>query len=213
MARYSMYVDGWNFYWSLVNAGIKPYGWCDFALLARNAKVVSPADDLKIKYFTAQDYNFERTGRQRDNWWAALEILGIDVVKGEYRRRREEADPNEQKSGVWREKQTDIRLAIQAITDLMVKSSDGAVTLTGYDTAIVLSGDLDFVPLADTLADLGKRVRVLLPPNEPESESNIQGSWRQSPRPRCFGHRGLSFILIGRLPTLPHTWRVQYHRG
>src|ERR1017187_10033943 len=35
MARLAMFVDGWNFYWSLVDAGIKPYGWCNFAMLAR----------------------------------------------------------------------------------------------------------------------------------------------------------------------------------
>ena len=35
MTRVAMFVDGWNFYLSLVDAGIKPYGWCDFALLAQ----------------------------------------------------------------------------------------------------------------------------------------------------------------------------------
>ncbi len=54
MTRVAMFVDGWNFYLSLVNAGIKPYGWCDFALLAQ-LQIRLPNAGVNVKYFTAED--------------------------------------------------------------------------------------------------------------------------------------------------------------
>ena len=33
--RLAMFVDGWNMYWSLRDAKIRPFGWCDFKRLAQ----------------------------------------------------------------------------------------------------------------------------------------------------------------------------------
>ena len=54
MTRLSMYVDGWNFYYSLKGAGIREYGWCNFPMLAKQQTSEKDAE-VKVKCFTSVD--------------------------------------------------------------------------------------------------------------------------------------------------------------
>ena len=81
-----MYVDGWNFYGALVDAGIKPYGWCNFPLLARQQTFMADAE-VAVKYFTSADRPHEEkiAHRQRPIWWRALKFIGCHIIEGEFR--------------------------------------------------------------------------------------------------------------------------------
>jgi hypothetical protein len=80
-----MYVDGWNFYYSLEDADIKGYGWCNFPLLARQQTSETNAE-VSVKYFTSADRpNPEKiSNRQVPIWWEALRLIGCDIIEGNF---------------------------------------------------------------------------------------------------------------------------------
>src|SRR5208337_4123505 len=187
MTRLAMFVDGWNFYLSLVDAGIKPYGWCDFALLAQQQTRL-PNAGVSVKYFTAEDKPHpEKIGdRQKTIWWRALRYRGFQIIEGEFRSTHLEVDQhNRQDQKNWREKQTDIALASHMIADCNRIEPDldraGCFRWTpGYDEAVLLSGDSDFIPAVKLLVGdpFRRRVRVLLPPSSDNAEANAQRLWK-----------------------------------
>lgn len=84
MTRLSMYVDGWNFYYSLKGAGIQEYGWCNFSMLAKQQTSEKDAE-VKVKYFTSVDKpNKEKIDRQTSIWWTALDFMKCDIIKGSF---------------------------------------------------------------------------------------------------------------------------------
>jgi len=187
MTRLAMFVDGWNFYLSLVDAGIKEYGWCDFALLAGQQTQLQNAT-VNVKYFTAEDKpNPDKIGdRQKTIWWRALRNRGFQIIEGEFRSAYFEVEHQvRQDRKKWREKQTDIALASHMIADCNRIEPDpdrpGARLWTpGYDEAVLLSGDSDFVPAVKILVGepFRRRVHVLLPPNSENSQANAQQLWK-----------------------------------
>jgi uncharacterized LabA/DUF88 family protein len=158
MTRLAMFIDGWNFYYSLVDAGIKPYGWCNFHLLARQ-QTFAPDADVRVKYFTSQDkpHPEKIEDRQKTIWWRALWYIGCDIIEGEFRSTREEVEEQIRwSSKTWREKQTDIALASHMMADASKIEPDdrpGMYRWTpGYDQAVLLTQDTDFIPLVKVVA-------------------------------------------------------------
>lgn len=166
MQRVSLYVDGFNFYYSTRNhfktgedrRGYSLSGlcWCDFrALVERNGWLQRDEQLTSIKYFTAPVTesidNPQRPGEPgRQQLWldAIATVPGLEVIEGFHRR-----------SGTGREeKQTDVNLALELVLDAIRGH---------YDRAIVLSGDTDEIPAVLTVACRLARKRnvlVLLPP-------------------------------------------------
>jgi hypothetical protein len=187
MARLAVFVDGWNFYWSLDNADLKPYGWCNFALLAQQQTGLSNAT-VNVKYFTSADkpHPEKILDRQTTIWWRALRYLGVQIVEGEFRSTRSEVEQQIRHDGRrWREKQTDIALASHMIADCGLITPDpdrsGAWLWTpGYDEAVLLSGDSDFVPAVNILVDepFRRRIHILLPPSSDVAQANALQIWK-----------------------------------
>lgn len=187
MTRLAMFVDGWNFYWSLVDANIKPYGWCDFALLAQQQTGMLSAA-VAVKYFTSADrpHPEKIADRQATIWWRALEFRGFEIIKGEFRSTRVEVEQQiRQDQKKWREKQTDIALASHMIADCNRIERDFDrpgkwLWQPGYDEAVLLSQDSDFVPAVEILVGdpFQRRVHVLLPPSSDNAEASAQRIWK-----------------------------------
>jgi uncharacterized LabA/DUF88 family protein len=168
MGRVSLYVDGYNFYYSTRNhykPGQEQRGyslsglcWCDFrALIERNGWLRPGEELVTIKYFTApvtesvdNPHRPGEPGRQQ-LWLDALRtVQGLEVIEG-FHRRQDGPVPGRE------EKQTDVNLAIELVLDALRGQ---------YDRAIVLSGDTDEIPAVLTVAcRLAKKrdVLVLLP--------------------------------------------------
>jgi hypothetical protein len=185
MVRIAMYVDGWNFYWSLVGAGIKPYGWCNFPLLAKQQTFVADAE-VAVKYFTSADrpHSEKIADRQKPIWWRALRFIGCQILEGEFRGTEAEVEEQVGFSGkTWREKQTDIKLACHMIADcsrVELGEKPGELLWTpGYDLAVLLTQDTDFIPLVNTVsqAPFGRLVTVLLPPSGSAAQENARREW------------------------------------
>lgn len=152
-----MYIDGYNFYYSLRNRSgyHKGLGWCNFKVLADEILVETDCVLERIKYFTAPvgDSRHDIGEEQRQNTWlsAVRTIKELQVVYGYYI-----GSPQNRK-----EKQTDVNIAVELVLD--------AVSDNGYDTAILLSGDMDLAPAVRAVKKLPshKSVIVCVPTYEP----------------------------------------------
>lgn len=132
-----LYIDGYNFYYSLKSGASKwpmGLGWCNFRKLAEQY-LLQPGDHLeKVRYFTSPVGEFEKSrgeaARQRV-WLAALSTICApeDIKWGRH----------SGKIGVWREeKMTDVRIAVELILD--------GINPQGYEKALVLTSDQDLFP-------------------------------------------------------------------
>jgi hypothetical protein len=173
-----------------VGAGIKQYGWCDFPLLARQQTFDANAE-VTVKYFTSADKpNPEKiTDRQRPIWWRALALMGCQRIEGEFRSTTEEVEEHIRDGGKrWREKQTDIALASHMVKDCSrIEAGDEPGThrwSPGFDKAVLLSGDTDFIPAVRIVSTepFNRPVLVLLPPSVPASQENTIRLWDQQAR-------------------------------
>ena len=182
-----MYVDGWNFYWGLVGAGIKPYGWCDFPLLARQQTFMADAE-VRVKYFTSADRPHEEkiADRQKPIWWRALNFIGCHIIEGEFRSTASEVEEHIKFGNkMWREKQTDIALASHMVKDCsQIEPSErqGEFRWTpGYDRAVLLTQDTDFIPAVRIVSGepFNRPVLVLMPPSEKAAQENAYRAWDQ----------------------------------
>ena len=166
-----LYVDGFNFYYGVTrywheNKGLAGLGWCDFsALMQRNF----PAPGrLSVKYFTAPVFpNVElKQGKKGEHeryalWRRAVEtIKELEIVEGFYKR-DDDAERPDGRPKARTEKQTDVNLAVEMLTD----------AFSAHDRpqhVFLLSGDFDRMPAvfaAHERAPVPIDVTVLLPSN------------------------------------------------
>lgn len=165
MSRVAAYVDGFNLYFGLKEAGFKRYYWLDVealagALLKRDQSLVA------THYFTSRIRDNGRNALDRKRqatYLDALGVRGIQSHEGHYlpkdRRCRECGHE-------WRdyeEKETDVNIAVQMLADAF----DNV-----YDTALVFSGDSDLTTpiryIRKRFKD--KRIIVAFPPKRQSSE-------------------------------------------
>jgi len=177
--RIAMYVDGWNMLGRMRAADIRDYGWCDFRVLAREVTGYKDAE-VRVKFFTASDYRPERIADKQARWWDALKFMGCDVVPaGEFRRRGKKHA----------EKMTDVALASHLIADcVQLESAFGQPGeyrwKPGYDEAVLLTKDSDFIPAVRVVSEppFRRPVYVLMPGSGTQAQEKARDFWaRQFP--------------------------------
>lgn len=161
MKKTNFYIDGFNLYYGMMNAGFTHCKWLDIHLLA-NAIKHSSHDINKVKYFTSRiNKNAEKRKRQ-NTYIDALQTKGVDVIFGEFRTNWIGC---KNCSGGWydsKEKKTDVNIAVNVLRDAFKDD---------FDVAIIISGDSDLVPPVIAVRELfpNKEVRIAFPPTH---ESN-----------------------------------------
>ena len=157
--RFIVYVDGYNFYAAINHSeprDLLRLGWCNFQKLGE--KLVSLTFDLEgssspqvvVKYFTSLVSHQDNTAgggeeRRQKLWLEALKdetkiepILGRHVPRQEGRRK---------------EKWTDVNISITMIRDIADRPNG----------MILISGDHDFQPVVEAVAELKIPVAVFNP--------------------------------------------------
>jgi uncharacterized LabA/DUF88 family protein len=169
-----LYVDGYNFYYAIKREfqtkliqerrDLIGLGWCDFRRLASAANLVGAPEEITVvKYFTAPEteedpgHNPRGEPQRQANWLAAVKTIpNLQVVEG--RHKRWEGDEKR------KEKQTDVNIAVEMLLD--------ATSPSGFDRAILLTGDTDLAPAVWAVSNRvprPKQVTVLLPPDQRDS--------------------------------------------
>ena len=137
MRKVWMYIDGFNFYYSLLDLiesenwpiGL---GWCDFRKLATQHLMREGCVLEQIKYFTAPVKNLSHYGEEykQYRWLQAVKTIeNLDVIEGFHTLGNNKSR---------QEKQTDVNIAIELVLD--------AVSSDSYDEALLVSGDIDLAP-------------------------------------------------------------------
>jgi hypothetical protein len=168
----NLYIDGYNFYYSINKPETLRLGWCNFWKLAE--RLAARAFEGRyvvgaVKYYTARvDGDTEMNPgeiERRDLWLAALEHgTGgkVAVIEGYHK-------PDRQKRRV--EKRTDTNIAIGMIRDALMgppkNAPKGHDPYSPCDAVILMSGDDDFWPAVEMIGrQYGKEIAVFHPHND-----------------------------------------------
>lgn len=159
--RVLVFIDGMNLYYGLRNAYAGRYKWLDLHTLCKG--LLRKDEVLEgVKFFTTRlrTENHEENDHIRRQE-AYLEALGTTPVQIIYGRMQLDDTTCRVCGNRWEsnhEKQTDVNLALTLFDDAMTDA---------YDTAILISGDSDYLPLFKKLRQRFPRKRLVLafPPN------------------------------------------------
>jgi len=163
--RVIVYVDGFNLYFGMKEAGYENCKWLNIDKLVTN--LLKPNQELKqIKYFTSRVGNNPEKQKRQTTYIEALETKNIKVFYGHYQSDRVEC---KRCGNIWpsyNEKMTDVNIATQMIIDAYKDN---------YDMAMLISGDSDLVPPMKAIHENfnNKRVFVAFPPKRHNSSVSL----------------------------------------
>lgn len=144
--RVNAYIDGYNLYHAEVKLNDNRLKWVNLRALCQH--FCDEVDILdKVYYFTSFAYQPKGGIKDRHKIYIEdfLEDFGVETIFGRFNKF----------NGEIKEKETDIKLALQLYKDARDDK---------YDKAILLSADTDFIPAIKEVKELRKEVLLLLPP-------------------------------------------------
>lgn len=158
MTRVSAFIDGFNLYHALDEN--KPFHQFKWLNLRRLIELFLRARDTlaDVFYFTTLA-SWDLSKVQRHSLYIkVLESLNVKLVHGKFRKEHERCKICNNRYNVYREKETDVNIAVQVLEQAKSDS---------YDRAIILTGDSDQVPLIKTFKRMykDKEIGVITPPN------------------------------------------------
>ena len=154
LKRTSMFIDGFNLYHGMKAISGRAYLWLDLESLALS--LIKPQQQVLISvlYFTAMIRDDPEALKRQDTYLSALEAFcpRVEVVRGTFQRRKIRCDSCQNRRVSYEEKETDVSLAVRLV--------EGAAN-RDFDTAVLLSGDSDFVPAVAAAKRLHPSLRVV----------------------------------------------------
>lgn len=150
------YIDSFNLYFGIVEAGFDYCKWLDLKQLVQNL-LKQTQELIEVKYFTSRvSHNPDKQKRQ-SLYIDALESIGVKIIYGNY----QDGNVKCVRCGhIWKsakEKMTDVNIATAIIIDAYKNK---------YDTALLISGDTDLIPPIREVHSIfkDKRVMIAFPP-------------------------------------------------
>jgi len=156
--RIIAYIDGFNLYYGMKEAGRKDTLWLNIQLLAQN--LLKPDQELVFtKYFTSRVKNDPPKERRQNTYIEAIETLAdCQIYYGRHQFHVEKCRKCAHSYLYASEKMTDVNIAVEMLGDAY---------LDKYDMALLITGDSDLIPPIKAIHHLfnTKRVFVAFPPN------------------------------------------------
>jgi uncharacterized LabA/DUF88 family protein len=171
--RVSFFVDGFNLYHSLCSALRKhpdqPVKWLDLqSLLSSTLYTLEGRCEMQdIYYFTAYAEHLSQKDPQKISrhkaYVRALTASGVKVVINHFKRKEVWDSFNGTQVTTHEEKETDVAIVCRVLRD---------AHLDLFDVAVVVSGDTDLRPLAETFREVyqGKALLFAFPYDRKNSE-------------------------------------------
>ena len=157
MTRVLAYVDGYNLYYGLRRQRWLEFLWLDIPKLIGH--FVLPGETLlQTRYFTSKVKDDSAKMQRQQTYLDALTTLAaLDIRRGNFARRRRHCRTCGSKWQTYIEKMTDTGMAAEIVAD---------AALNSFDTAVLLCGDSDMIPVVKMVKSLApdKKVRVVIPP-------------------------------------------------
>ena len=154
--RVVVYVDGFNMYFGMMDAGFSYCRWLNIKALAQS--LLQPHQQLaEVKYFTARVANNPDKQKRQNTYLEALYETGVKIFYGQYQMNTQECHRCGHIWGDAKEKMTDVNIATHLLVDAYKNQ---------YDMAMLISGDSDLVPPIKAVHENfpAKRVFVAFPP-------------------------------------------------
>jgi uncharacterized LabA/DUF88 family protein len=155
--RVISYIDGFNLYFGLKEAGWKRYYWVDIKKLV--TRLLKENQQLIItKYFTARISGPPDKQKRQSIFLEALSTLtDFNIYYGHYLSSTITCNRCGRNWRDFEEKMTDVNIATEILTDAFEDK---------FDTAILISADSDLVPPIRTIKRIypRKRIVVFFPP-------------------------------------------------
>ncbi len=154
--RVQVYVDGFNLYFGMLEAGFDNCKWLNLKKLSINLS--KPHQELAgVKYFTSRVSNNPDKQKRQVTYLEALDSFGVTILYGHYQKNTIECG---RCGNIWpsyNEKMTDVNIATQMLIGAYQDQ---------YDMAMLISGDSDLGPPIRQIHALfqQKRVFVAFPP-------------------------------------------------
>lgn len=154
--RVVVYIDGFNLYFGMLDAGFDNCKWLNLMLLINNLLQVNQ-DLIEIKYFTSSVSNNPEKQKRQITYIEALESVGVKIYYGNYQSDSIECRRCRNIWATFNEKMTDVNIATEILVDAYQDK---------YDMAMLISGDSDLVPPIKAVHKIfkNKRVFVAFPP-------------------------------------------------
>jgi len=159
--RVIAYIDGFNLYFGMREAGLDNCRWLNVKKLVENL-LRSDQVLVSIKYYTSRVSNNPDKQKRQSTYIDALESTDIKIYYGNYQDGTKEC---KRCGHLWRtakEKMTDVNIATAIIVDAYKDE---------YDMAMLISGDSDLTPPIKAVHSLfeKKRVFIAFPPKRHNS--------------------------------------------
>lgn len=154
--RVVVYVDGFNLYFGMLDAGFDYCKWLNLKLLVQNL-LQSNQELVEVKYFTSRVSNNPDKQKRQNTYIEALESVDVNIYYGNYQSDKIECKRCKNVWPTYNEKMTDVNIATQILIDAYQDK---------YDMAMLISGDSDLVPPMRAVHEIfkNKRVFVAFPP-------------------------------------------------
>ncbi|MFH1227150.1 MAG: NYN domain-containing protein [Planctomycetota bacterium] len=175
--RVCFFIDGFNLYHALEsNSSYHKYKWLNLAALAKC--FVSSRDRIvDVLYFTAYTpWNNDKLARHQ-LYVKALQFADVKVVLGAFRRVDQICQLCHKTYQTFREKRTDVNIAVRlfqtAVSDI-------------WDTAMIISGDSDLIPAIEGVkkAFPAKRIGILIPTSRRAEELKQAADFHSKIKPK-----------------------------
>lgn len=155
--RVVVYIDGFNLYFGMMDAGFNHCKWLNVEKLVRSY-LTANQELIEIKYFTSRITNNPQKQKRQTTYLEAIETTEVKIIYGLYKAKQIECENCGHNWNISNEKMTDVNIATHIIIDAFHDK---------YDTAILISGDSDLVPPIKAVHQNfpNKVVSVFFPPN------------------------------------------------
>ncbi len=155
--RVIAYIDGFNLYFGMLDAGYTKMKWLNIKALIES--LLKPHQTLsEVYYFTSRVRDNPTKQKRQSTYIDALLSTGIKVIYGHYQANTQECY---RCGNIWndpKEKMTDVNIATALVVDAFQDK---------FDMALLVSGDSDLVPPIKEIHNHFplKRVFVAFPPS------------------------------------------------
>lgn len=158
MIRASFFIDGFNLYHAIKRLDGPHLKWLDLMALMR--RQIQPRSEAiaGVHYFSAYAHWWPHRKARHEQYVAALECTGVEVVMGQFKVKDRRCPACKHSWRGHEEKETDVNIALWLL--------DGAYRDT-YDRAYLVSRDSDLVPAVKMVRSKfpHKEVYIVAPPH------------------------------------------------
>ncbi len=172
MNKVIAYIDGHNLFNGILEAEWpQKYLWLDVCGLIESILAINQ-ELVIVKFFTALQDNEKPKTLRLQAYIDALEMLFYcKVIKGKYKLEDNYCPRCNRKFTEYKEKMTDVNIAIEILRDTYSNN---------FDIAMILSADSDFVPVAEAIKEKSpdKRIVAVFPPKRTSDDlKGVVDAW------------------------------------